>query len=131
MNRIEETVSIPSMSDRASVTRAQVARIGEANVEQMTTQLDHWGLHLDALVARVIASGAGASADLHQALGTLKAKHELARARFEEFKTAGTGQWRLFRSGIERSWTDFEAALEKVTGSLSSSATNCVAGTSR
>jgi hypothetical protein len=118
MNQSEEAASMPSMSDRASVTRTQVARIAESNVEQMTTLLDQRGWHLDALVARVIASGTDARAGRLQAIDAAKAKHRLARARFEEFKSDGGAQWPLFRSSIERAWTDFEDALEKLTSSL-------------
>jgi hypothetical protein len=111
---------MPSMSDRASVTTAQVASIGQANIEQMTAQLDRWDSHLDALVGRVIASGANSRANRHETLDALQAKRELARERFEEFKRAGSTQWRWFRSGIELAWTDFETALARLTNSLSS-----------
>ena len=123
MNRSEATVPMPSTSDRASVTRAQVARIGHANIEQMTAQLDPWGSHLDTLVARVIASGTDGGADHHEDLDALKVKRELARARFEEFKNAGGAQWQLFQADIEPAWTNFKAASEKLTNSLSSQTT--------
>lgn len=118
MNRIENTFSVPSMSDRASVARTQVAKIGQANIDQMEGQLDRWGSHLDVLAARI---GAAGGADHQEDLDTLKAKRELARARFEEFRNAGSGQWRLLRSDLERAWTDFETGLEQLTDSLSSS----------
>ena len=114
----EETALVPSMSARARTTRVEVARIAEANIEQMTMQLDQWGTRLDALVAEVFGPGAAARTGHHQALEALKTKYEISRARFAEFKSAGGTQWRLFRSGIERSWTDFENALEKLTNRL-------------
>jgi hypothetical protein len=114
----EETAFVPSMSARARTTRVEVARIAEANIEQMTMQLDQWGTRLEALVAEAFEPGADARTGHHEAIEALKTKYEMSRARFAEFKSAGGTQWRLFRSGIERSWTDFENALEKLTNRL-------------
>lgn len=109
---------MPSMSARVGTTNAQVARIAEANIEKMTTQLDQWGTRLDALVARVVAPGSDAKTSYHKAIDDLKAKYEISRARFEAFRNAGGTQWPLFRSGIEVAWTNFEIALDRLTNGL-------------
>jgi hypothetical protein len=57
--------AMPSMFARATTTRAEVARIAEANVEQMTMQLDKWGTKLEALAAKVFAPGAHVRAGYH------------------------------------------------------------------
>jgi hypothetical protein len=120
MNRIEDTFSVPSMSDRASVARTQVAKIGKTNIDQMEVQLDQWGSHLDALAARVGALGAAGGAERQVELDTLKVKRELARTKFEEFRNAGSAQWELFSSDLERAWIDFETGLEQLANRLSS-----------
>jgi hypothetical protein len=118
VNRVEEPASVPSMSARASTTRAQMAEIAETNLTLMTTQLDAWGAKVDALVANVETPEADTRTGYPQAIDALKTKYELSRVRFEEFKKAGSAGWGLFRSGIEPAWIDFQDALDKLTSSL-------------
>ena len=113
MIRVEEIASIPSMSARASTTRAQVARIAGEDVRQMAAQLEHWGTQLDELVAKTVALRRDARVDLHEGIDDLKTKYEIARARFDELKTAGSAKWGMLKSGIERAWNDLEGAFEK------------------
>jgi hypothetical protein len=118
MNRVKEPASMPSMSARAGTTSTQVARIAEANLEQMKTQLNQWGAKLAALVDQVVAPGADARTSHHEAIDALRTKYEISRRKFEEFENAGGAQWPLFSSGIEVAWTDFENALDKLTNGL-------------
>ena len=113
MNRAKETASLRSMSARASTIRAQVARIADEDVQQMAAQLEHWGTQLDELVAKTVAPGVDARIDLHAGIDDLKTKYEIARARFDELKTAGSAKWGMFKSSIERAWNDLEGAFEK------------------
>jgi DNA repair exonuclease SbcCD ATPase subunit len=111
MNRVEETASMPSMSARASTTRAQVARIADEDVRQMAAQLEHWGTQLDELVAKTGAPGVDARIDFHEGIDDLKTKYAIARARLDELKTAGA-KWEMLKSSIERAWNDLEGAFE-------------------
>ena len=88
--------------------------MAEANVEYMATQLEQWGTKLDALVARVVAPGVASRIDDHEGIDDLKTKYEVARGRFDEFETAGSAKWGIFKSGIERAWNDFEIAFKKL-----------------
>jgi hypothetical protein len=118
MNRVEETASMPSMSARASTTRAQVARIAEEDIRQMAAELERWGTQVDELVATTVAPGVGARIDFHEGVDDVRTKdvrtkYEIARARFDELKTAGSAKWGMFKSSIERAWNDLEGAFEK------------------
>ena len=104
---------MPSMATRASVTRAEVARMAEDDVLQMTTQLAHWGTKLDELVAESGGDGQDASTGEPQGIDDLKTKYEVARARFNDFKRAGSSRWEIFKAGIERAWNELEGAFEK------------------
>jgi hypothetical protein len=95
--------------------RAQVARIAEEDVVQMAAQLEQWGARLDELVAKVVAAGVESKSEDRQGIDDLKTKYEVARAGFDEFKTAGSAKWGLFKSGVERAWKDLEGAFEKLT----------------
>jgi hypothetical protein len=91
MNRVEETASMPSMSARASTTRAQVARIAEEDIRQMAAELERWGTQVDELVATTVAPGVGARIDFHEGVDDVRTKdvrtkYEIARARFDELK---------------------------------------------
>jgi hypothetical protein len=118
VNSIEAPAYMPSMSTRASITRAQVRKVAEEDVLAMATQLKQWGAKLDELAAKVVAAGANARIGYREGIDELKAKYEVARARFSEFKSAGSAKWRLFKSSIERAWNDFETAFEKLANQI-------------
>jgi len=113
VNSMEATAAMYSMSTRASMTRAQVARLAEGDFLQMATQLEHWAAKLEELVAKVVAAGAESRSDEQQGIDDLKTKYEIARATFAELKTAGGAKWGLFKASIERAWNDLEGAFEK------------------
>jgi hypothetical protein len=113
MNRAKEPASLPSMSARASTTRAHIARIADEDVRQMAAQLEHWGTQLDELVAKTGAPGVDARIDLHEGIDDLKTKYVIARARLDELKAAGSAKWETLKSSIERAWNDLEGAFEK------------------
>jgi len=113
MNRAKDPASLPSMSARASTIRAQVTRIADEDVRQMATQLEHWGARLDEFVAKIVAPGVDARIDLRADIDDLKTKYEIAHARFDELKTAGSAKWGMFKPSIERAWNDLEGAFEK------------------
>jgi hypothetical protein len=102
-----------SMSTRASMTRAQVTKVAEEDVLQMAAQLEQWGTRLDELAAKVGAPGAESRSDDQQDIDDLKTKYGVARAKLDEFKTAGSAKWGIFKPGIERAWNDLEGAFEK------------------
>ena len=108
VNKSEGIASMPSMSRRASMTRAQVTEVAEEDVLQMTAELEQWCARLDALAAQLVAS---TRIDDHANLRALRAKYAIARARFDEFRIAGSAQWGLFKSSIERAWNDLEGAF--------------------
>jgi hypothetical protein len=91
----------------------------EANIVQMAARLKQWGTKLDDLIAKVAASGADAGIDSRRGIDDLKTKYQVARARFDELKTAGSAQWRIFEPGIERAGNDFETAFEKLQNAAS------------
>jgi hypothetical protein len=113
VNLIEEFAHKPSMSTRASVTRAEVARMGEEDVVLMATQLEQWGTKLDELIAQNLALGMDARIDERPGIDELKTKYEVARTRFDEFKTAGSARWGTFKPTIELAWNELEDAFER------------------
>lgn len=105
-------VERPSMSARASMTRAEVTNIDEASLSQMRTRLERWGSQLNTLETNALALGGDEASELHQRIKDLRTKYQIARGWFDEFNGASTARLGLLRSRIQSSWSDFQTALE-------------------
>lgn len=69
----------PSMSARASMTRAEVTRIDEASLWQVRTRLERWGGQLDTLQTTPPPFGEASGDDNRESINRLKAKYQIAR----------------------------------------------------
>jgi hypothetical protein len=87
----------------------------EAHVGKMEAELKAWGARLDKLIAKADADGTAAKIDYRKRLDDLKAKYRTAETRLEELKTAGSGKWEIFQSGLEKAWSELEIAFTKLT----------------
>jgi len=86
----------------------------EAHVGKMESQLKQLGAKLDAIVAKAEGFGAEAKAEHGRRIDDLKAKQKVARAKLDELKAAGSEKWETFKTGVETSWTELEAAFKKL-----------------
>jgi hypothetical protein len=87
----------------------------DQNEGKMETQLAAWGTKLDGLVAAAQKQGAEAKAEYRAQLDDLKAKHQAARTRFDEFKKSGSEDLETFKTGIGNAWAELEIAFKKLT----------------
>jgi hypothetical protein len=86
----------------------------EANVGKMEAQLSHWGAKLDELVAKAEEAGGEVKVDYRKRIDELKAKHQAAHSKLEEFKAAGNGKWEHFKTGVESAWVELENAFKEL-----------------
>jgi hypothetical protein len=80
----------------------------------MEKQLKQWGAKLDDLTAKVTTAGAKAKAEERQMVTDLRAKQELAQAKLDELKAAGSDKWDTFKSGVESAYNELEGAFKKM-----------------
>jgi hypothetical protein len=104
-----------SMSIRANIVKENIMKIVEANVGMMEKELKQWGAKLDKLVAKVEAAGTEVKSDYRKGVEDLKSKYRLTQSKFDEFKTAGSAKWGIFKTGVETAWNDLEASFKKLT----------------
>jgi hypothetical protein len=86
----------------------------DPNIERMEAQIREWGARIESLEARAQSAGTHARVDYRRRVEDLKALGSDARARLDEFKSAGSETWDAFRSGLEGAWKEIEAALEEL-----------------
>jgi hypothetical protein len=86
----------------------------EPNVGKLEAQLSHWGAKLDELMTKVREVDAEAKGEYRKSIDALKAKHQAAHSKLEEYKAAGTGKWEQFKTGIEGAWSELEHAFKEL-----------------
>lgn len=101
-----------SMATRMLCVKDEIRRIASENVEAIGLALKRVGMQIDELAANEDA--AGDAADRCNKLADLKAKHRLAIAVLDEFKTAGGENWSLFQASVETAWKDLMAAFRRL-----------------
>ena len=87
----------------------------ETHVGKMETQLGQWGAKLDELVAKAEEAGTEAKSDYRKHIDDLKAKHQVAQAKLDELRAAGSEEWETFKVGVESACNELEAAFKKLT----------------
>jgi hypothetical protein len=86
----------------------------EAHAEKMETKLNQWLSKLDELVAKTKEASGDAKSDYRLRVEELKAKHQLARAKLAELKTAGRDNWKSIKASLESAWSDIESAYKNL-----------------
>ena len=88
--------------------------IPEANIGRLEAQLSHWGAKLDELVGKVEEGALDVRNVNRKRMDELKAKHDAAHKKLEEFKAAGSEKWVHFKVGIEGAWGELEDAFKSL-----------------
>jgi hypothetical protein len=86
----------------------------EGNVVKLETQLKQWGAKLDEFVAKADRAGTAARIDNRKRIDELKAKVNVAQAKLDEVKTAGSEKWETLKTGVENAWNELEVAFKKL-----------------
>jgi len=102
------------MSIRANIIKGNIMKIAEADMGKMETELKQWGAKLDELVSKIEAESTKVKIDYRKGIEDLRSKYRLTQSKFEEFKTAGSAKWGIFKTGVETAWNDLEASFKKL-----------------
>lgn len=87
----------------------------DTTVSKLEDQLELWGAKFNELVAKAAVAGQETKIDARKHLDDLKAKLGDARTKLDEAKAAGGDKWETFKSDVEHSWKELEAAFHKWT----------------
>ncbi len=88
----------------------------ETRLEKMEAQLERWSTRIDQLAARTEDAGALTTIGEHLRLDELRICRAIARAKFEEYRTAGEERRQSLRGGVEQAWGDLAAAMKRQQG---------------
>jgi hypothetical protein len=78
----------------------------------MEKQLKTWGASLDQLVVKAEVASADLKEGHKKRVAELRAKHDEAQKKFDEFKAAGADKWEGFKNDVERAWKDVETTFK-------------------
>lgn len=87
----------------------------EEFVRKMHAKLDQWNAEIDALSAKADAAEAGARAEYHKQLETLRSKRDHARSKLHEVESASEGAWQDLKAGAELAWESVSEAVRSAT----------------
>ena len=86
----------------------------DETLREMETQLMQWGAQMDELTADAEKASAQADAEYHRRLNDLKAQHDAAQSKLDEFKGPRTNKWARFRTGVGRAFCELAAAFQEL-----------------
>jgi uncharacterized coiled-coil DUF342 family protein len=84
-------------------------------VRKMHAKLDQWNAEIDALAAKADAAEAGARAEYHKQIETLRSKRDHARSKLGELESASEGAWHDLKAGVELAWESVSEAVRSAT----------------
>jgi hypothetical protein len=88
----------------------------DKRVAKMAVQLERWSARIDELAAKTENAGTRATIVEHQRVDELRVCRAIARARFEEYRSAGEEQRESLKGGMQQAWNDLAAAVKKLKG---------------
>ena len=80
--------------------------------DRIEAQLKEFGAKLDKISSKADQAGANAKADHKKRIDDSKAKYQLARTKFDEFRAAASDKREAFKAGMESAWHEFETAFK-------------------
>ncbi|MHB1214112.1 MAG: sll1863 family stress response protein [Thiobacillus sp.] len=87
----------------------------EEFVRKMHAKLDQWNAEIDVLSAKADAAEAGARAEYHKQLETLRSKRDHARGKLDEVESASEAAWHDLKAGAELAWESVSEAIRSAT----------------
>jgi hypothetical protein len=72
--------------------------------------LKEWNARIATLKAEAENAKADAKIDYYKTIEDLKHKHDEAKTRLQELKTAGDEAWEVVKAGAEKVWAEVKTA---------------------
>lgn len=80
--------------------------------DRIEAQLKEFGAKLDKISSKADQAGGNTNADHKKRIDDSKAKYQIARTKFDEFRAAASDKRDSFKAGMESSWHEFETAFK-------------------
>ncbi len=87
----------------------------KAYEEKLDAQLKEWNAQITLLKAKAENAKADAKIDYYKSIEALEHKHDEARTKLQELKTAGDEAWEAVKAGAEKAWAEVKTAYHDVT----------------
>ena len=85
----------------------------EAYQEKVEVKLREWTANITELKAKADGAKADAKIEMHKRLDILRAKQEVALAKFQELKQSGTDKWEEIRTSLDKAMDDLKATWKR------------------
>ncbi len=89
----------------------------KAYEEKLAAQLEEWNAHI-ALFKANADIATTAEIDYIKITQALQLKHDEARKKLQELVVAGNGTWEGLKTGVEKTWTEVQAAFHNAAATL-------------
>lgn len=86
----------------------------KAYEEKLDAQLKEWNAQIALLKAKAENAKADTKIDYYKAIDALQRKHDEAKTKLKELKTAGDEAWEAVKAGAEKAWAEVKTAYHEV-----------------
>ncbi len=83
----------------------------KAYEEKYDAQLREWSAEIVLFNAKADKAKAEAKIEYYKTIETLQGKHDAARTKLQELRTAGDDAWEDLRTGAENVWTEVKTTF--------------------
>jgi len=87
----------------------------KAYEEKYDAQLREWSAEIVLLNAKADKAKAEAKIEYYKTIETLQGKHDAARTKLQELKTASDDAWEDLKAGAEKVWTEVKTTFQSAT----------------
>jgi hypothetical protein len=90
----------------------------KAYEERLDSQLKEWDAQITLLKAKAENAKADAKIDYYNTIEALERKHDKAKTKLQELKTAGDEAWGDVKTGAEKAWAEVQTAYHNAASSF-------------
>ena len=90
----------------------------KAYEEKVDAQLKEWNAQITLLKAKAENAKADAKIDYYKKIEALERKHDRAKTKLQELKTAGDEAWEAVKTGAEKAWAEVKTAYHDAASSF-------------
>jgi lipopolysaccharide export system protein LptC len=83
----------------------------KAHEDKLDAQLRVWSAEIELFNAKADKAKAEAKIEYYKMIENLQGKHDAARTRLQELRTASDDAWEEIKKGTENIWTDVRVAF--------------------
>jgi len=85
----------------------------EAYQEKVEAQLREWTAKINELKAKADGAKADAKVEMYKQIEVLRAKEEVAQAKFQELKQVGAAKWEEIRTSLDKAMDDLKTTWKR------------------